>query len=287
MRVLAVVSGKGGAGKTMVTAALADSASKVQVLADCDVEASNLGFLIPGERMSTEPFRSLDLAFIDPGSCVECGICVDNCAFGAILYDGGVHVEAMKCEGCGLCEWLCPHGAVTMTKRICGDIYRSETASGKMAHGRLNPGSGTSGLLVNEVKKRALLLDPAAETLLIDGPPGIGCALISTVSGCDAVLAVTEPSISAIHDLKRLLSVTRRFGLKFMLLINRHDLEPSLCEEIEAFSEREGIRVIAKIPFDSAVVDAVRNGLPITKVDCDAAKPFSTLWEVIDSEMRR
>lgn len=287
MRRLAVVSGKGGAGKTMVTAALADSNPKVQVLADCDVEASNLEFLIPGKRLTTEPFVSLDLALVDSSLCVECGICVGNCAFNAIVRDGGIHVEAMKCEGCGLCDWLCPHGAVSMTKRVSGDIYRSETALGMMANGRLNPGSGTSGLLVNEVKKRALLLDPAAETLLIDGPPGIGCALISTVSGCDAVLAVTEPSISAIHDLKRLLTVTQRFGLKFMLIINRYDLEPSLCEEIEVFAEDKGIRVIGKIPFDSAVVEAVRNGLPITKVECEAAKSFSTLWEVIDSEMSR
>ncbi len=287
MRRLAVVSGKGGAGKTMVTAGLADSNPHVQVLADCDVEASNLEFLIPGKRLTTEPFVSLDLAIIDPTSCVECGICIGNCAFNAIILEGGVHVEPMKCEGCGLCDWLCPHGAVSMTKRVSGEIYRSETSLGKMSNGRLNPGSGTSGLLVNEVKKRALLLDPAAETLLIDGPPGIGCALISTIAGCDAVLAVTEPSISAIHDLKRLLTVTRRFGLRFMLVINRYDLEPTLSEAIASFAEDNCIRVVGRIPFDPAVVEAVRNGLPITRVECEAAKPFSTLWEVIDSEMSR
>lgn len=287
MRRIAVVSGKGGAGKTMVSAALADSNANIQVLADCDVEASNLGFLIPGELTSREPFMSLDIAEVDPAICTGCGICADHCVFDALVKSSDMHVLPMRCEGCGLCEYVCPQEAITMVKRPSGEIFRSRTDIGMMAHGRLNPGSGTSGLLVNEVKKRALLLDPAADTLLIDGPPGIGCALISTVSGVDAVIAVTEPSVSAIHDLKRLLTVCRRFDMRFMLVINRYDLEEGLSGRIEEYAQEQGVPVIARIPFDAAVVDAVRRGLPVTKIDCEAAKPFSRLWEVIDTELSR
>ncbi len=287
MRQIAVVSGKGGAGKTMVAAALADTNPRAQILADCDVEASNLEYLIPAEKYSEEPFYSLDMAFIDPGLCQECGLCAESCAFGAITENGVIHVDEMGCEGCGVCEFVCPHGAVSMEPRVSGSIFRSRSELGAMAHGRLRPGSGTSGLLVHEVRKRALLLDPAADTLLIDGPPGIGCALMSSISGTDAVLAVTEPSLSALHDLRRLVAVCRRLGPKPMLIINRHDLEEGICLEIEEYAASAGIRVLAKLPFDPGVVAAVRNGVPITRTECDAAKPFSTLWPLIEAELER
>ncbi len=287
MRQIAVVSGKGGAGKTMVAAALADVNPRAQVLADCDVEASNLEFLIPAEKMREETFFSLDLAFIDPSLCQECGICVEGCAFNAISENGGIRVEEMRCEGCGVCGFVCPHDAVTMEPRPSGSIFRSHSNLGPMAHGRLKPGSGTSGLLVHEVRKRAVQLDDGEEILLIDGPPGIGCALISSISGTEAVLAVTEPSLSAIHDLRRLVSVCRKLGPRVMLIINRHDLDDGLTAEIEEYACAEGIPVLAKLPFDPGVVEAVRKGLPVTRTLCEAAKPFSTLWDLIDAELER
>jgi MinD superfamily P-loop ATPase len=196
---IAVVSGKGGTGKTMVTAGLAEIIESDLSLADCDVEASNFELLFPGELLSAEDFHGLDVSVIDTDKCVQCGACLENCRFGAVeLKDGLYSVRTLRCEGCGVCEYVCPSGAVSMKKRLSGEIFCSTTDAGPLAHARLDPGSGNSGLLVNEVKKRAARWTNMSEVLLIDGPPGTGCPLISTVSGMDAVLAVTEPSISGL-----------------------------------------------------------------------------------------
>jgi MinD superfamily P-loop ATPase len=283
---IAVISGKGGTGKTMVTCALADTNTRKQVLADCDVDAANLELLLSPTRLTTEPFAGLDVARIDPDRCSGCGICVNTCAFGAIKMDNErAEVSLFHCEGCGLCCFVCPEGAAVMEKRVCGEIYTSSTPYGPLVHARLFPGSGTSGLLVHEVKKRALTIDPSAEVLLVDGPPGIGCPLISTISGMDAVLIVTEPSVSALHDCKRLVTVCRRFDLSILLLINRFDLLDEITSEIEAYAEEEGIAIVGKIPFDSAVVRAVRQGIPITRADSPASKAISIVWEEIRSEL--
>ncbi|MCQ1538659.1 4Fe-4S dicluster domain-containing protein [Methanocalculus taiwanensis] len=279
---IAVISGKGGTGKTMVTCALADTNTRKQVLADCDVDAANLELLLSPTHLTTEPFSGLDVARIDPDLCIGCGICVNTCAFGAItMHDERAEVHPLHCEGCGLCCYICPEGAAMMEKRVCGEIYTSSTEFGPLVHARLFPGSGTSGLLVHEVKKRALTIDPSAEVLLVDGPPGIGCPLISTISGMNAVLIVTEPSVSALHDCKRLVTVCRRFDLSILLLINRFDLLEEITSEIEAYAEEEGIATVGKIPFDSAVVTAVRQGTPITRTDSPASKVISTVWDQI------
>lgn len=283
---IAVISGKGGTGKTMVTSALADSNTRRQVLADCDVDAANLELLLSPTRLTTEPFNGLDVARIDPTLCIGCGICVNTCAFGAIsMKDECAGVHPIHCEGCGLCCYVCPEGAALMERRVAGEIYTSATEWGALVHARLFPGSGTSGLLVHEVKKRALTIDPSAEILLVDGPPGIGCPLISTVSGMNAVLIVTEPSVSALHDAKRLVTVCRRFNLRILMLINRFDLLDQITGEIESYAGEEKIPIVGKIPFDPAVVTAVRQGIPITRADSPASRAFITVWDQIRSEL--
>jgi len=283
---LAVVSGKGGTGKTMVAAALADVSGVPQVLADCDVDAANLSLLLDPRRVSTEEFRGLAAARIDLARCRDCGICADRCRFGAIVRrDDAWTVEALHCEGCGVCTYVCPMGAVSMEPRLCGEIYVSATALGDLAHARLFPGSGNSGLLVNEVKKRALARSAGKDLLLADGPPGIGCPLIATVGGMDAVLVVTEPGVSALHDLERLVTVCRRFEVRIVVAINRFDLAEDICRRIEDYCDREGITVAGKIPFDPAVVGAVRSGRPVTRTESPAAGALRALRDNLFSEL--
>ncbi len=283
---LAVISGKGGTGKTMVTAALADINRLPQVLADCDVDASNLELLFPHRRISTEAFMGLEVARIDPARCQDCGICADRCRFGAIVRrDDAWQVDALHCEGCGVCEYVCPMGAIRMEPHICGEICTSATERGYLAHARLAPGSGNSGLLVHEVKKRAVGLLDGCEVMLVDGPPGIGCPLISTISGMNAVLIVTEPSVSALHDLGRLVTVCRRFNLRIFVAINRFDLEEGICGEIEAYCEEESLPVVGRIPFDLQVVEAVRNNRPVTRTQSPASKAIHALWDNLSEEL--
>ena len=283
---LAVISGKGGTGKTMVTAALADTSGVPQVLADCDVEAANLSLLLKPRRISTEEFRGLEVGRIDPDTCTDCGICESHCRFGAIVRrDDAWVVDPLHCEGCGLCAYVCPMGAVELVPHVCGEIFTSETDRGYLAHARLFPGSGNSGLLVTEVKKRAMRLSDGADLLLADGPPGIGCPLIATVSGMDAVLAVTEPGVSALHDLERLVVVCRRFEVRIFVVINRFDLAEGICQRIEDYCGKEGIVVVGKIPFDPAVVDAVRNGRPATRSDSPAADALRLLRDTLFAEL--
>ncbi|MCT8335941.1 (4Fe-4S)-binding protein [Methanoculleus sp. Afa-1] len=283
---LAVISGKGGTGKTMVTAALADTSGVPQVLADCDVEAANLSLLLSPRRISTEEFRGLEVGRIDPDICTDCGICESHCRFGAIVRrDDAWAVDPLHCEGCGLCAYVCPMGAIEMVSHVNGEVFTSETDRGYLAHARLFPGSGNSGLLVTEVKKRAMALSKGADLLLADGPPGIGCPLIATVSGMDAVLAVTEPGVSALHDLERLVTVCRRFEVRIFVVINRFDLAEGICQRIEDYCGKEGIVVVGKIPFDPAVVDAVRNGRPATRSDSPAADALRLLRDTLFAEL--
>lgn len=283
---LAIISGKGGTGKTMVAAALADIGGVPQVLADCDVDAANLALLLAPRRLTTDEFRGLEVGRIDLDLCSDCGICVDNCRFGAIVrQDDSWVVDTLHCEGCGVCAYVCPMGAAEMIPHVCGEIYTSETDYGNLAHARLFPGSGNSGLLVVEVKKQAVALSEGADLMLVDGPPGIGCPLIATISGMDSVLIVTEPGVAALHDLARLVTVCRRFDVRIFVVINRSDLAEDICKEIEEYCAKENIPVIGKIPFDPAVVEAARAGRPVTQGKSAATGALRGIREILYSEL--
>lgn len=286
---LAVISGKGGTGKTIITATLAILLPEKMVLADCDVDAANLGILLAKKRISTESFYGMKNAVINPGLCTRCGLCFDHCRFHAVAkVDENYTVNPIRCEGCGVCSFVCPAGAVRMEPRICGEICLSSTAVGNLAHGRLLPGSGNSGLLVHKVKKTAMQDDGISDLFLVDGPPGTGCPLISTVTGMDAILIVTEPSVSGLHDLKRVVAVARRYSKRIFVTINRYDLDMSLTVSIEAWCSREKIPVLARIPFDPAVIEAVRNCRPVTQVaGSPAAQAIQALATKIDQGLFR
>jgi len=286
---LAVISGKGGTGKTMITAALAQLLPKSLVLADCDVDAANLELLLDPKLIRTEPFMGMKSAVIDPTLCVQCGECKEHCRFGAVECDGngGYHVSPLRCEGCAVCTHICPAAAVTMQPRQTGEIMYSETEWGHLVHARLVPGAGNSGLLVYAVKKTALEYDRACDIFLIDGPPGTGCPLISTISGADVVLVVTESSVSGLHDLKRVVAVCRLFRPRILVAINRFDLEQALTETIQFWCSEENIPVIGKIPFDPAVIDSVRNGVPVTRTGTSpAAQAIQILESNLEQELK-
>jgi MinD superfamily P-loop ATPase len=283
---LAVISGKGGTGKTMITAALAHLLPGSLVLADCDVDAANLELLMSPRLIRTEPFMGMKTAVIDPSLCTRCGECMEHCRFGAIEHDGDAYrVSPLRCEGCAVCVHVCPI-AITMQPRQTGEVMYSDTDRGHLVHARLVPGAGNSGLLVHAVKKTAMEQDRNCDLFLIDGPPGTGCPLISTISGVDIVLIVTEPSVSGLHDLKRVVAVCRQFRPRILVAINRFDLEQSLTDTIHTWCREENIPVIGMIPFDAAVIDSVRLGVPVTRAgDSPAAQAIQILKTNLEQEL--
>lgn len=285
---LAVISGKGGTGKTMITAALAQLLKGSIVLADCDVDAANLELLLSPKLIRTVPFMGMKCAVVDPALCVQCGECESRCRFGAVERDEKTYrVNPLHCEGCAVCANVCPVSAITMQPRQTGEIMYSDTERGHLVHARLVPGAGNSGLLVHEVKKTAMAQDGDRDLFLIDGPPGTGCPLISTISGVTAVLVVTEPSVSGLHDLKRVVAVCRQFRPRIFAAINRFDLEQSLTDTIERWCNEENIPVIGKIPFDSVVIELVRKGVPVTSAGTSpAARAIQILAANLEEELK-
>ncbi len=284
---LAVISGKGGTGKTMITAALAHLLPETLVLADCDVDAANLELLLNPKIIRTEPFMGMKSAVINPDICIGCGECESHCRFNAIFPKGNIYqVSPLHCEGCAVCNYVCPVQAVSMEPRQTGEVMYSQTERGHLVHAQLVPGAGNSGLLVHAVKKMALEQDRDCDLFLIDGPPGTGCPLISTISGVDAVLIVTEPSVSGLHDLKRVVEVCRQFRPRILVAINRFDLDESLAESIRQWCTEESIPVVGEIPFDPVVIDSVRKGVPVTRAgNCPAAQAIQILKTNLEQEL--
>lgn len=269
---IAILSGKGGTGKTMLSAALADILPVKRVIADADVDAANLSILLEAKDTTSKPYFGLPCAVIDPDLCTGCGICAEACRFNAIIPNGDVYtVRPIKCEGCNVCVYVCPAEAASLVMKENGTLYLSQTPSGVLSHAELFAGSGTSGLLVTEVKKQAEANSEDSEVLIIDGPPGIGCPLIATVSGVDLVIIVAEPSLSSLHDIERLVTVCRQFNPVMTGVINKYDLSPETTEQIEKWYRQEDISIIGKIPFDSEVLTSVRNCLPVTRQQSPAS----------------
>ena len=258
---IAVISGKGGTGKSSISAAFATSSEKV-VLADCDVDAANLFIIFNTVHEEEQVFVSGQKAVIDYELCTSCGECVDYCRFDAISdVDGKVIISETVCDGCHLCARICPFEAITMVNEDKSRMYSGSFRNGKMVYGRLSPGEENSGKLVNMVRDKAKIMakEHQLETIIIDGPPGIGCAAISAITGIDSVVVVTEPSISGFHDMKRALEMTSPFNLKTSIIINKFDLNTDLTLEIEKYCKKKNIPVAGRIPFDRLVVDAMVN----------------------------
>ena len=279
MKQLLILSGKGGTGKTTIASAFI-RLSGAKVYADCDVDAPNL-HLVLGQ--SSEPERTdyygLPKAEIDSTLCIRCGQCKRNCKFDAIMEDPDYRVDAFSCEGCGVCVAVCPAGAILLRPAISGELMLYTDDDRVFSTAQLKMGSGTSGKLVTEVKKQMKLASRNVDLVIIDGSPGIGCPVISSLSGVDMVLIVTEPSISGIHDMERILKTARTFQTEVAVCINKYDTNLENTKKIEAFCSRERLSYVGRIPFDPDAVKAINNGQTIIDMDCASGLAAKSVYE--------
>jgi len=255
-----IVSGKGGTGKTSITAALAALSPLGIVLCDADVDAPDLEILLHPEPEGDFPFMGMQTAGVDTDRCTGCGKCEDVCRFGAIKVTGGkARVDKTFCEGCSACALVCPVKCIAMEDTRQGTWFRGMTEHGPMVHARLNPGGENSGMLVQLVRKVAkeVAEKSGAGMILTDGPPGIACPAISAITGADAALIVTEPTMSGRHDMLRIADLCRRFGTSAAVVLNKADLSSEGSREIEEACRENGLPLLASIPFILDVVHAV------------------------------
>ncbi len=281
MKEILIVSGKGGTGKTSVTAAIA-SLAKNSVFADCDVDAADLHLILNPEVKNTNDFYSGHLAHINQSSCVSCGICKDVCRFDAIKLKGDKYfADTISCEGCGVCVWSCPQSAIGFDDNLCGQWYISQTRFGKMVHARLNAAAENSGKLVSTVRNEAknLAQDNNCDYVIIDGPPGIGCPVIASMTGVNNVIIVTEPTLSGLHDMVRVIELARHFSVEAYICINKYDLNTEIKEKIKILATEHGIPVIGEIPYEKDVTMAQINGKTLIEYsDSPAARAVEKMW---------
>lgn len=299
MKQLVILSGKGGTGKTSITAAFAHLAYKGSkplsvVLADADVDAANLELVLQPHRIEEHNFFSGAVAVIDEDRCEECGICEHICRFEAIFPLGSengssYHVNPITCDGCAACVYQCPENAIRMETQLAGHWFRSESRFGSLFHAELLPAQENSGKLVTMVKQQARLLAlyAGSELVLVDGPPGIGCPVISAAAGADLALIVTEPTAAGIHDMQRVLQLTQHFRLPALTCINKADIYPEGTYQIRNFCNQNNIKVVGSIPFDDSVTLAMLNGEPVTayKPNAPASLTLVDLWQQLTIDL--
>lgn len=278
MKQLLILSGKGGTGKTTIASAFIKLAG-ARVYADCDVDAPNL-HLIAGWQ--SEPARAdyygLPKAEIDEEQCIACGQCQQYCRFDAILSENKYEVNAFACEGCGVCEYVCPADAIALVPTADGELMLYSDAEKVFSTARLRMGSGTSGLLVTEVKNRMQSRIVNAGFAIIDGSPGIGCPVIASLNGVDMVFLVAEPSISGISDMVRIIKTAAQFGVRIAVCINKYDTNPEHTDRIAAFCQQQSLPVVGRIPFDTDAVKAINNGQTIVDIDCISGRAVKGVY---------
>jgi MinD superfamily P-loop ATPase len=282
MKQLTILSGKGGTGKTSITASFAVLA-KNAVVADCDVDAPDLHMLLHPKIIKTQEFMGSKVAVIDEAKCVKCGFCRETCNFGAITSD--LKVDAIACEGCGVCAVACPAGAIVLTPRISGNAYISKTKYGFMSHALLYPSESNSGKLVTLVRQNAKILaeKEKRDLIIIDGSPGIGCPVIASITGVDAALVVTEPTLSGIHDLERVLKLLDHFNVVPFVCINMYDVNADNTNKILSFCRENRIDVVGIIPFSPEVTQAMVNGKTIVEYSPESGvtEEIMSMWKKI------
>ncbi len=258
MTEITILSGKGGTGKTSITAALA-SLAKDTVFCDSDVDAADLHLILKPKNLVKEIFEGAWLAEINQQKCSQCGLCMEYCRFESISLNGIYYINPFQCEGCRLCERICPSQAITSKKSTNNFWYISETRFGKMVHAHMGAGEENSGKLVTHVRKKAkeIAKNNDHKIILNDGPPGIGCPVISSLSGTNLVLLVIEPSQSGIHDIKRLIALIRDFNIPMKAIINKYDINLEISEELKNYLIKEKIELLEQIEFDENFTKAM------------------------------
>lgn len=291
---LAVVSGKGGTGKTSVVASFATLASG-KVLADCDVDAADLHLILNPEIIKREDFVGGKSASILTDMCIGCGKCAEVCRFGAVSFDGPANdviaktyiIDPVACEGCGLCAHFCPAGAVDFSPRVNGEWYVSDTRHGPMVHARLGIAEENSGKLVTIVRKRAreIAEDRKSGMVIIDGSPGIGCPVIASVAGVSMALVVTEPTLSGLHDLERITDLTLHFGIPTAACVNKSDINPGMTQAIKDRCAEKGIGVLGEIRYDTDVTRAQIEEKSAVEFGGTASEDIRSLWEAVSERI--
>jgi MinD superfamily P-loop ATPase len=279
---LAIVSGKGGTGKTTIAAAFASLAKK-KVMVDCDVDAADLHLLLKPTGLLQEKYFGGRSPHVDLDKCTHCGLCTEVCRFNAI--DNGV-VNPISCEGCGFCSHICPENAIKMEEAFSGDWFISETPYGPFVHARLGIGEENSGKLVTVVRKQAMEIakEKNLELILIDGPPGIGCPVTASLTGVNLVLAVTEPTLSGIHDLERILKLTEHFKIPSTVCINKFDINPENSHQIASYCKNHGSRLIGQVPYEPKVVEALVNRKTVMDYPCnDVQEIVLNMWREVEA----
>jgi MinD superfamily P-loop ATPase len=282
MKEVVVLSGKGGTGKTTLVGSLA-ALAKNKALADCDVDAADLHLLLSPSIKKKNEFWSGQVAHIDWNKCTQCGLCQDICRFRAIQ---DFKVDTFSCEGCRFCSLVCPDQAITMKERMSGYWFVSDTRFGPLVHARLGIAQENSGKLVATVRQQAKrIAEKEGKDLIIsDGPPGIGCPVISSLSGASLTLLVTEPTLSGMHDLDRILDLCRHFGIRAMVCINKYDLNEENARQIESQCLRRGVEIAGKIPFDNIVTESIVLGIPVVEHSSGrVAQEIENVWRTLSA----
>jgi MinD superfamily P-loop ATPase len=290
MRELVVISGKGGTGKTSLTASFAVLADR-PVIADCDVDAADLHLVLSPRVKERYDFRSGHVAVIRQEDCTGCGACLSDCRFNAVMTDrtaagqARFAIDPISCEGCGVCVRFCPQHAIDLRERLCGEWMVSETRCGPMVHARLDVAAENSGKLVSTVRREArrIAVEKQRSMVIVDGPPGIGCPVIASVTGATLVLAVTEPTVSGEHDLERVLSLTRHFDIPAAVCVNKWDLNAEMTERIEEKARRAGARIAGRIRYDSAVTRAQMLERTVVETRARCAEDFRHVWNELNA----
>lgn len=289
MKHIVVISGKGGTGKTVMTASFAFLAQS-SVIVDCDVDAANLHLLVSSSVIEEHDFKSGFSPLLNRVLCQRCGRCFEVCRFGAIReqngtgFNGVPFFDSVACEGCRLCARVCPVGAIDMVENTVGKWFLSSSKYGPFYHARLKAAQENSGKLVACIKKEALKLAGMmkVEYFIVDGPPGIGCPVIASLSGAHTAIVVTEPTISGIHDVERVMDLAASFHIPVKVVINKYDLDLEKTDEIKKFCSHRGIELLGCVPFSPLVIEAVLKGEPIVACnEGEVAQSIASIWQKI------
>jgi MinD superfamily P-loop ATPase len=281
MKQILVLSGKGGTGKTILTASFA-SLAKNKVMVDCDVDAADLYILLKPEIKKRHDFIGGKVAIIDENLCIKCGQCKSVCRFEAVADD--FQIDSVSCEGCGFCSQVCPVGAIKMVDNISGEWFISNTKYGYFVHAKLGIAEENSGKLVAKIRDEAKKLADAkkADFVIIDGTPGIGCPVMASLAGIDLAVIVTEPTVSGIHDMKRVIELTKHFKITAKVVINKFDLNLENCEKIKTLCDDNNIEILGQIPFDKIVSKSIVLCLPLVEyTDGEVSQEIKNIWDKI------
>jgi MinD superfamily P-loop ATPase len=278
MKQLLILSGKGGTGKTTIASAFIKLA-KAKAYADCDVDAPNLHLITEWNAKPVKTdYYGLPKAEINEELCIQCDECRQNCRFNAISKDEKYIVDPFACEGCSVCEYVCSVEAITMIPAVDGEMMLYSDGEKVFSTAQLKMGSGTSGMLVTEVKRQMKSIAVDGELAIIDGSPGIGCPVIASLSGVDMVLIVAEPSVSGIYDMERIINTAAKFGTKAAVCINKYDINIANTKKIEELCKKHELPFIGRIPFDSKAVKAINNGQTIVDIDCSSGTAVKEVY---------